>query len=328
MKPADGGGWRDVHKCDDAGKLLRCLRLLARPVHDGAGSDRIHRILSPLRPGPVARAHHAVRPGAPHHERYVRDAPPIDPHLEARMRRDGIALCEALGYDMNTVEFAVRGGVPYAIDFMNPAPDADRNSVGAENFDWVVDTMAEVLIDRVRRPQPFETTGLWPRPSRATARLPCRFISKPAVPSGTRPSFTLGIEEEFQVIDPETSRIALASAGDVRTGRARLARTDRSAKCTSPSSKSEPTFARTSQRSPSRSHAAAQRDHRLARASTACASPPPGPTHFTHWSSVPITETSATPARLRPAAGSPRELDLRIARSRRNRGQRYPHRTS
>ena len=45
--------------------------------------------------------------------------------MAERVTRDAIALCDALGYDLNTVEFAVRDGVPYAIDFMNAAPDAD-----------------------------------------------------------------------------------------------------------------------------------------------------------------------------------------------------------
>ena len=47
-----------------------------------------------------------------------------------------------LGYDFNTVELALRDGVPYAIDFCNPAPDAEVTSVGEENFDWVVETAA------------------------------------------------------------------------------------------------------------------------------------------------------------------------------------------
>jgi hypothetical protein len=54
-----------------------------------------------------------------------------------------------LGYDLNTVEFAVEDGVPYAIDFMNPAPDADVNSVGQENFDWVVNAVAELAVKKV-----------------------------------------------------------------------------------------------------------------------------------------------------------------------------------
>jgi hypothetical protein len=51
-----------------------------------------------------------------------------------------------LGYDLNTVEFAVEEGVPYAIDFLNPAPDAEITSVGQENFDWIVNAVAEMAI--------------------------------------------------------------------------------------------------------------------------------------------------------------------------------------
>ncbi|HWS72819.1 MAG TPA: hypothetical protein VN605_11925, partial [Thermoanaerobaculia bacterium] len=69
---------------------------------------------------------------------------------------------DGLGYDMNTVEFAVRDGVPIAIDFMNCAPDADRKSVGDANFEWVVSNMAEVLIEIARSGRPLELTGSWP----------------------------------------------------------------------------------------------------------------------------------------------------------------------
>jgi hypothetical protein len=62
------------------------------------------------------------------------------------MERDARTLCRALGYDLNTVEFAVEKGVPYAIDFLNPAPDADVNSVGQENFDWIVNAVAEMAV--------------------------------------------------------------------------------------------------------------------------------------------------------------------------------------
>jgi hypothetical protein len=101
-------------------------------------------------------------PKRPHHERYVQDAPPIEAGFEARLRRDALALSDALGYDMNTVELAVRDGIPYAIDFTNPAPDADLHSVGPANFAWVVENMADVLVGRVQRRRPFELTGSWP----------------------------------------------------------------------------------------------------------------------------------------------------------------------
>ena len=162
MKPADGGGWRDVYKCDSPESFFAAYddsRDLCMMAQEAIAFTEYYRLYV------LGREHvliMAYDPGAPHHERYVHNAPPIDPALEARMRRDGIALCEALGYDMNTVEFAVRDGVPYAIDFMNPAPDADKHSVGEANFAWVADTMARVLIERARHPRPLETTGAWP----------------------------------------------------------------------------------------------------------------------------------------------------------------------
>jgi hypothetical protein len=105
----------------------------------------------------------AYDPKQPHHLRYVQNPTPLSPEFEQRVRREAIALCEGLGYDMNTVEFAVRGGVPYAIDFMNCAPDADVNSVGKENFEWMVTNMAEVLIEIVTSDRKLELTGSWPR---------------------------------------------------------------------------------------------------------------------------------------------------------------------
>ena len=52
------------------------------------------------------------------------------------------ALNHALGYDMNSVEFAIKDGVPYAIDFTNPAPDMDVHSILPKHFRMVVEAMA------------------------------------------------------------------------------------------------------------------------------------------------------------------------------------------
>jgi len=89
-------------------------------------------------------------PRRPHHERYVREPQAVDPALLARVHADCLKLSNALGYDFDTLEFAVRDGIPYAIDFLNPAPDADVHSVGAVNFEWVVEHSARYLIERVR----------------------------------------------------------------------------------------------------------------------------------------------------------------------------------
>jgi hypothetical protein len=163
LKPAYGGGWKDVYRCEDPGAFFAAYdrtRDLAMMAQEAIEFTEYYRLYV------LGRSRVRIMrydPGQPHHLRYVKDAPPIEPALEARMHRDALALCEGLGYDMNTVEFAVRDGVPYAIDFMNCAPDADLHSVGQENFDWVVANLAEVAIELVRRPYVFEPTGSWPR---------------------------------------------------------------------------------------------------------------------------------------------------------------------
>jgi hypothetical protein len=99
-------------------------------------------------------------PRRPHADRYVQDPPPYDPALIARVERDALALCRALGYDFNTVEFAVEDGVPYAIDFMNPAPDAELRSIGAANFEWIVNVVADMAIAKALAP-PAVAPGKW-----------------------------------------------------------------------------------------------------------------------------------------------------------------------
>jgi len=162
LKPAHGGGWKDVYKVDGPGAFFaaydasRDLVMMAQEAIDFESYFRIYTI--------GRERVHVMRydPRVPHERRYVRDGPALDSALGARLERDALALSTALGYDMNTVELAVRDGVPYAIDFTNPAPDADVRSIGEANFAWIVRTMAEVLIDRVRNPLPFELTGTWP----------------------------------------------------------------------------------------------------------------------------------------------------------------------
>jgi hypothetical protein len=162
MKPADGGGWRDVYKVNDRTEFFQAydktgsLCMMAQEAIDFTDYYRCY-VLGRERVR-VMR----YDPRAPSERRYVLDAPPADPALLARVERDALALCRALGYDFNTVEFAVRDGVPIAIDFMNPAPDCDLHSVGPANFEWVLNHATEFLIDRVQRPRPLELTGAWP----------------------------------------------------------------------------------------------------------------------------------------------------------------------
>ena len=150
MKPVDGGGWRDVfhihnreeffHAYDQSRNL--CM-LYQKAVNFKeyfrcyvVGQKKVH--IMPY------------DPGRPHHERYLQNPPEYDPALLQRVEQDALKLCQALGYDLNTVEFAVEDGIPYAIDFMNPAPDADYHSVGATNFEWIVSEVAALAIEKAQ----------------------------------------------------------------------------------------------------------------------------------------------------------------------------------
>jgi len=163
MKPADGGGWRDVYKVDDpigffnAYDRTHTLSMMAQEAIEFTEYYRCY-VLGRSRV-------HVMRydPKQPMERRYVQGAPPTEKSLFARIERDCVTLCTELGYEFNTVEFAVRDGVPYAIDFMNPAPDCDAASVGAANFEWIVRNAAELLLDRALRPRPVETAGAWTR---------------------------------------------------------------------------------------------------------------------------------------------------------------------
>jgi hypothetical protein len=161
MKPAYGGGWKDVYKVHNPEEFFaaydqsRDLTMMAQEAIEFDAYFRCY-VLGRSRVKIMQ-----YNPKQPHHLRYVADYP-VTPELDARIHRDALALCEGLGYDMNTVEFAMRDGIPYAIDFMNCAPDADRASVGEENFEWMVSNMAEVLTEIVTGSKPLELTGNWP----------------------------------------------------------------------------------------------------------------------------------------------------------------------
>ncbi len=162
IKPAYGGGWKAVSKATNPDEFFAAYSQtadLCMIAQEGIEFEDYYRCYC------LGRTRVRVMrwdPRVAHHERYAREPEPVEPALEKRLARDATALCEALGYDFNTVELAIRGGVPYAIDFMNPAPDADVKSVGERNFTWVVDNAADFLAERVLSPRPFELTGSWP----------------------------------------------------------------------------------------------------------------------------------------------------------------------
>jgi glutathione synthase/RimK-type ligase-like ATP-grasp enzyme len=163
MKPHLGGGWRNVYKVNNPEELYAAYNEtgdLGMVLQEGIDFTEYYRCYVIGR----EKVHvMAYDPRLPHEKRYVVDAAPEKSPLYERIVKDALTLCRALGYDMNTVEFAVRDGIPYAIDYLNPAPDADRHSVGEANFEWMLDAMADLAIATVQSDQPPQAEYHWGR---------------------------------------------------------------------------------------------------------------------------------------------------------------------
>lgn len=147
MKPFAGGGWKNVYKLEsieefyekhaETGQLVMLLQeeIVFTEYYRCYCIGGKHVRIMPY------------EPRNPHHLRYVADFNPSEDRLK-QMEEIVLKINHFLGYDFNTVELAIRDGIPYAIDFCNPAPDAERSSVGEENFAWVVETSVNYAIEK------------------------------------------------------------------------------------------------------------------------------------------------------------------------------------
>ncbi len=161
MKPFDGGGWKSVYKLDSSADFFEKynetgqLVMLLQEAIEFTDYFRCYCI-----GGKHVRIMR-YEPDNPHHLRYESAKGEASKELLSTIHDYVLRLNRALGYDFNTVEFAVRDGIPYAIDFCNPAPDADYKSVGQENFDWVVETAADFAIEKAKQFKPGIMNLTW-----------------------------------------------------------------------------------------------------------------------------------------------------------------------
>jgi hypothetical protein len=157
LKPYSGGGWKHVYKVNNREELIA--------AYDGTGpycmtlQQFIH-FDQYVRCFTFGKTDIMPVRYDPHERRYLVEHSYLTPELGARIVTDAQTLNTALGYEMNTIEFAVENGVPYAIDFLNPAPDFERERITPHYFDIVVEKMAQLVIDRALAGEPSQS---WPR---------------------------------------------------------------------------------------------------------------------------------------------------------------------
>jgi len=151
LKDAHGGGWRGVYVCNTMDELIRhydSSGLLTMIAQEYIKWDQYIRCMC------LGQNNILPMPYDPVQRRYIPDENYLSLQLRQRIIDDSLTLVKALGYDMNTEEWAVRDGIPYAIDFMNPAPDMDVNALTPQYFEWCVKEMADLVIDRALNPRP------------------------------------------------------------------------------------------------------------------------------------------------------------------------------
>ena len=157
LKPYSGGGWKHVYKVHDRDELVAAYDRTGpycMTLQEFIDFDRYVRCFTFGKTDIVPVAYD------PRQRRYNVDHAYLSAELGDRVVRDAQTLNTALGYEMNTIEFAVRDEVPYAIDFLNPAPDFERDRITEFYFELVVQRMADLVIDRALNGQPQQT---WPR---------------------------------------------------------------------------------------------------------------------------------------------------------------------
>jgi glutathione synthase/RimK-type ligase-like ATP-grasp enzyme len=157
LKPYSGGGWKHVYKVNDRRELLEAYDRTApycMTLQQFIDFDRYVRCFTFGKTDITPVAYD------PRERRYLIDHEYLSPELGARVLRDARTINLALGYEMNTIEFAIAGDMPYAIDYLNPAPDFERDRITPFYFSHVVEKMTELVINRALNGRPSQS---WPR---------------------------------------------------------------------------------------------------------------------------------------------------------------------
>jgi len=158
LKDAHGGGWKNVsivHSLEELWAAYNESGLLTMVLQEFVEWDNYIRCMC------LGQSEVLVMKYDPNARRYSHQD--LSPELFERIVDDSLKIVQALDYDMNTIEWAIRDGVPYAIDFMNPAPDMDVNSLGYEFHRWCVEHMADMCIRLAQQPKPQGAEMRWSR---------------------------------------------------------------------------------------------------------------------------------------------------------------------
>jgi hypothetical protein len=163
MKPAFGGGWKNINKIRtkeeaiDAWNKSGQLTMMLQESIEWEDYIRCitigRKYTRPIR--------YIPRPGGM--GEYVQDLSVVNKKHAKLAEEYSILFNEAIGYDTNALEFAVRNDTLYAIDITNHACDMDHRSLKDAHFPWVVEHVSKFLVDTAKSGARNAASGDWTR---------------------------------------------------------------------------------------------------------------------------------------------------------------------
>ena len=114
LKPFDGGGWKNVSKINSLEELWAEFDksgTLCMTLQESIDFDQFVRCYCVGQEEVMIMAYDPRKPYLSG-EQYIHNPDYLSPALAERVKNDVRTLCSALGYDINTVEFAIREGCP------------------------------------------------------------------------------------------------------------------------------------------------------------------------------------------------------------------------
>jgi hypothetical protein len=273
LKPFDGGGWKNVSRVNSIEELwyeYDQTGTLCMTLQEFINFDQFVRCYC------IGQQDVMIMPYDPRKaylsgEQYINDPNYLSPELAERVTSDVLTLNRALGYDLNTVEFAIKDGIPYAIDFMNPAPDADLHSVGEFYHNWVTNAVTNLVFRRLEEPREEETRYRWdalldPSPIKEPARAAAAAVAsvteqtaRTAIPEPVRELGSDVVEEVTEALSDTVSAISstvseaiesVVSPGETKTKSTRSSKRANGTSGTSKTATKKATTARSKKATP------------------------------------------------------------------------------
>lgn len=137
MKPFDGGGWQGVSKIDDEAQLRQAYEQSGRLImHVQKAVHPYDMFVRAVGLGPQVRLMQ-YDPSAPLHGRYMTTRGFVDAKDQRVLEDMVLTINSYFGWDFNSCESLRKDDVWHPIDFANPCPDSQVNSIHY-HFPWYV----------------------------------------------------------------------------------------------------------------------------------------------------------------------------------------------